>query len=420
MGSALTEAHDVISKAYSFQQEGTAKLEFLKAAQAEEERSLTDTENLSDLTSYQRSLKEKSAQALSKVSNPQLRRQLENEFELQAMQSLTKIKATQWTRMKEKNVANMNEFIIEAQAQFANGDGAALDTIVRDVNSYVKAGIISADDAQKVTAAAFKGAKKSRFTYDINNNPALTEQNLLKNTYNFDVAELDAAQKVFEQQLKVIRNDTQQSLIDMRIAGTTPKEDMVNIIKEQRKLGRIDAAFAKSAIDDIEKVTIPNVSALESVTQKNILDAKFTALKDKEWAWRTASFDDRTQFRADVFKAHSNGWIDDDQLNGYLSSNTDKYFSDPKFTNAMKAVFNTSDHYATTEKKEIAKHQMSSALMEKVGNGVDPQQALDEVVTERMAADFPGVDPISVKYTAEKRGLKVWQVYQLLNGKDKK
>ena len=90
----------------------------------------------------------------------------------------------------------------------------------------------------------------------------------------------------------MIRNQTEESLIDMQINGTLDED----YVKAMRKIGKIDANFAKRVIKDLNTVTTPKVEALESVTQQNILAAKYNALKDKEWAWKNASFEEMGVF----------------------------------------------------------------------------------------------------------------------------
>jgi len=255
--------------------------------------------------------------------------------------------------------------------------------------------------------------KQNMFTIDRNVDPAMAKQKLLKNEYGFDVQELENAGKIFERDIKIIQNQTQESLIQMKIDNTLTED----IIREQLKLGKIDADFALAQINNLKTVSIPKPAAIDSVTQQNILAVKYNALKSKEWAWKDASFEERTQFRADVFKAQTNGWIDQELFEDYLSKSKDKFFSDPTFQNAMKSVFDMSKEYATTENQQIAQAQMSKDLMRKVGEGLAPRDALNAVIQERVASDFPGVDPVDLVYTAKKRGVKVWQVYELIKGK---
>lgn len=309
---------------------------------------------------------------------------------------------------------SMGELTLITNSAIDPKAGAA--AIKLEVDKAVKSGYWNEVEALNKQAYYNKEMKQNIFIKDINADPAKAEQNLLQNSYDFDVQELENAGKVYERELKVIRNQTEELLIDMKSAGTLTED----VIKEQRRIGKIDANFANAQLEDMRKVTIPKVTALESIKQANILATKYNALKDKEWGWKNASFEERTQFRADVYKAHAKGWIDDDLMNAYLDKKKDKLRSDPMFTNAMKYVFDMSKNYGTDDAKEIAKYQMSADLMAKVGNGMAPKAALDAVITDRVAADFPGVDPVDLMFTAKKRGVPIWQVYDLIKGGEKK
>jgi len=255
-----------------------------------------------------------------------------------------------------------------------------------------------------------KQMRQNWLIQDINEDPGVAEKGILSNKYGFDLGELENAGKIYERELQVIRNQTEEELIDLQSSGGLTED----IVKDMRDKKKIDANFAKSMIKDLNTVSVPKPEALESITGANILAEKFKALKDNEWAWKSASFEDRTKFRADAFDAHRNGFIDDEELDEYLGETSKKFYSSPEFTNAMQAVFDTSQEYVSNEKKAISKQQMTKALMEKVKAGIAPKDALNEVVIDRIGADYPGVDPENLMFTAKKRGLKVWQVYNLV------
>lgn len=302
----------------------------------------------------------------------------------------------------------LDELSLVAQNPTADGP----EQIKAIVDDAVKSGYWDEVKGRQLQKQYTDDLRENMFIQDLNADPATTEKNLMKNNYGFDVDELENAGKIYERELKVIQNQTEENLIEMYVNNTLTEDT----IREQLRLGKVSASFAKTQIKALNTVTIPKVEALESVTQQNILAAKYNALKDKEWAWKNASYDDRTQFRADVFQAKHKGWIDQELFEDYLTKSKDKFFSDPVFQNAMKSVFDMSKEYATTEAKAIAQAQMSKDLMRKAGNGMAPLEALDAVLQERIASDFPGVDPVDLVYTAKKRGVKVWQVYELLKG----
>ena len=290
-------------------------------------------------------------------------------------------------------------------------------TSSKQIETYVKEGVAQGlwneAEGYKKQRSAIAKMKENLFIQDLNNDPATTEKKLLKNKYGFDVEELDNAQKIYERELQIIRNQTEEELIDMKISGTLTED----IIQQQRQLKKIDANFAKSMIKDLNTVTIPKVEANKSVTEANILAEKYNALKKQEWGWKKASFAQRTQFRADVFDAHRKGYIDTKTMDAYLGYSSQKFFSTPEFTNAMDKAINTSKEYVGESDRKIAQQQMTEALMDKVMDGVEPSAALEEVITERLEADFPGYNGKDLMATSKQSGLSIKEVWDLLEKK---
>lgn len=315
---------------------------------------------------------------------------------------------------RKKTIIHGQKIVLDDLSLLANNPTDLTESAIeKRIGKSVTDGIYGEVEGLKLEQKYKAEARENMFIQDLNNDPATTEKKLLKNAYGFDVDELENAGKIYERELQVIRNNTEEDLIDMSINGTLTED----IVLENRKLGKIDANFAKSTIKDLNTVTVPKVEALESVTQQNILAEKYNALKSKEWGWKNASFDERTQFRADVFKAKTKGWIDQKLFEDYLSKSKDKFFSDPVFQNAMSKVFQTSNEYATSEDRGIAKAQMTKDLMRKVGDGMPPADALQSVITERIETDFPGYKAEDLILTSRETGLSIQAVYDLLQKK---
>jgi len=246
---------------------------------------------------------------------------------------------------------------------------------------------------EKIKAA--NKAKTDSFMYDLPNNPALVEKKLSTNEYGFDIQELENAGKIYEQQLKVIQNQTEESLIKMKLGGTlkrgTDGEDYIRGLVEIKKL---DPKVAVSMIKDLNTVVAPKATALDKAEEFNKLVAKRDTLRRKESAWLglgNADFKERTNYRASVFDAHRKGYITDQEMDrDFLSEDTAyKFTNDPKFQNAMEKIYTTTDQYMTREAKQIARADMSKALINKVMDGMAPEVALDEAVTEVQKAMNP-------------------------------
>lgn len=251
-GEALLTAHDAIRKAYDFQQEGTFKLGVMEDMTAVEEKALADGDNTGDLSPYQSEMARSKANRLKGVTNPALKRSLEMSFDLQAAQTTTKIKSMMWTRVKEKSIANLaaqNEYFINEYAQ-TDGDVSILDAMNKNADTYVKAGIIGADDIEKVKTATILKAKESAFIFDKENNPTLAKEKLAKNAYRFDVEKLAKANEVFDREIKKIQKINQDKII---LADINKEPFTVSQIQELANLGKIDADFAKAKIKEIEK-----------------------------------------------------------------------------------------------------------------------------------------------------------------------
>jgi len=254
------------------------------------------------------------------------------------------------------------------------------------------------------------------FLQDVNNDLGKAQERLNRNAYGFDIDKKENAQKVYDRESQIIRDKNENEIIDLQIQNNLS----VDYVKAQREKKNIDANFAKAMIKDLESVPVIKPTELESITEYNVLMDKLTSLKKKEWAWREASFDDRANFRSDVLTAHATGLITNKQKSQMLDPTATKYYDDPNVVNAIDAITENAQQYPTEESKSNAEGQMRFALMDKIMKGMNPTEALDETVTERIEADYPGYKAEDMIETAKFNNLKLFQVYALLQSKVKK
>jgi len=162
---------------------------------------------------------------------------------------LTKIKATQWTRMGEKAIADMNENIGIFQTRFTAGDETAIDDINNKVDSLVSAGFIGADKAQKIKETEVKEAYNQLYLSDLEANPKLADERLKSNHYKFTAEEMGKARLHYERMSNKVKNETESSVIAERLNGNALSETGIVDLMNQ---GKIDPKFAESEIKVIK------------------------------------------------------------------------------------------------------------------------------------------------------------------------
>lgn len=391
----------IMAKAQQSMQDTQAEINFKTPTL----KTMADAEESTDINGYERSAAEIDKNLAQSGARPGSEMFLKLKYEADAA------KITLKGLYHKKQIINDNvntEAELELLSQNPTVEGYS--QIAEKVDAKQKLGFYKEDAAADLKIKYQKKWRNNKFINDLNEDPASAEKKLTKNEYGFTVEEHENAGKIYDREIQVIRNQTEESFIDMQNKGDL-SEKMIIDARDKKK---IDANFAKSMIKDLRTVPVYKAEALESVTGANIVAEKFKALKDKEWAWKSASFEERSEFRASVFDARRKGYINDEELDLYLGETSNKFYSSPEFTNALQSVFDTSKEYVSKEKKSIAQQQMTKALMSKVMGGTNPKVALNQVVLERIGADYPGVDPENLMFTAKKRGLKVWQVYNLV------
>lgn len=364
---------------------------------------------------YQKKIQDLRKQVTDGLGNPSLAKRMGAELDYMANMGSLGIQST----FRKKTIIHgqkvkMDELNMIAQNPTENS-AVEIKAVIADA---VKAGYWDEVQGYKYEQRYLAQMRQNMFIQDLNEDPAQAQKNMLKNTYGFTIEELNDAGKIFERELKVIQNQTEIEGMQMKLDGTLTED----WLRDQMKIKKLGAKAGIAMIKDLNTIVAPKATALDKTAEFNRLVAMRTALKKKEnvfLGFGDASFDERTEYRAAVFDAHRKGLITDSEMeNDFLTEEiSNKFMRDPKFNNAMEAIYDTSEQYMSREDKAIAKAQMSKELVRKVMDGMNPTDALDLVIREKIAADFPGVDPVDLMYTAKKRGVKVWQVYKLLKPK---
>jgi len=271
------------------------------------------------------------------------------------------------------------------------------------IDLNVQGGIISPEEGTRRKKEFAEDVRIGSIDQSLYGNPEAFKKNADK--YNFKDAKeksdkLATADKLIAKQQKEIEKaqkkliDTEEdSLTTMRVNMANNGEpisdvELIQLAKDKMNKGMISPKFAQTYINSLESIKDPKPTKLENVRVYNELKGKQEALKDKEWAWREASYEDRANYRADVLEAYNNGNITEKQMKTFLDKNSDKFMNDPNVRDAVKQVTAQASLYSTPEAKAEVEAEMHFDLMNKIIDGLDPTVALQAVVRERISADL--------------------------------
>jgi len=314
----------------------------------------------------------------------------------------TKLRKYQENLVDER-ILSMQDRIIQGKISYEEGIGeiASYLTQKRDL------GIMSETDRLK----SFKNIKTElvikQIDYDSYHNPQSVLDELGKKDlglYKELPKDLIDDYKIkSDNRLKMIENETNlqnKIAIDKREAELTAmkvnKDPLLtpDLVRTEMKTGKIYPSFADSMINNLEKRKEYNPSKLESVIKFNELVERNIEIAKKENSWfgiGKASFDEVTKFRADVFDANTKGYISDSQTSDLLTETSESFYRDPIFQNALRQLASQSEAYTTPEAQARVKAEMYGNLIMKVINGKNPQEAVVEVIKERLAKEMDEV-----------------------------
>lgn len=286
---------------------------------------------------------------------------------------------------KKKTVEAGQVAAYQRIAVAVNNPSPNTDKIVKAyIDEQVAAGIFGAKEGYNLYVDSVAKSRENAFLQDLNTNPAQAQKNLTKNAYGFDVSGKEKAQSLYDKEIKVIRNANEDAIIDMQLEGALDPE----YVKQQRKMGFVDANFAKSMVKDLESIKDPVADELEAIRSYNELSSREIILEEKEAWWGNASFEERSQFKADVIESHAIGHLTDKERDTFLAKPNRRFKKDPKVINATKAIKAYSSLYPTKGAKAKAEAMMHKKLMDKIIGGIDPNTALDETIREMTANDL--------------------------------
>lgn len=411
--NALSGVQDSMVKYQAFTekvQQDTALYNYKTGAQEIANRAVEDT-NIQNEGLYQKQLLELQKNSVKGISSERVKNGLSAEMNYMNTVASVGIQTEfrKKTLLHGQAVAQAN---LDTLAQ-TPGNESAIKSAVQDA---VKTGYWDEVTGYSKEKSALKDMRKNGLIQLVNDDPAEAEKALVSNKPGFDVAELDNAWKIYDRELKSIQDQTEKEFMQMKLDKTL-NEDVIRIAIKKKKL---DPQSGIAMIKDLNTVVQPKATALDKTAAFNKLVAMRDALKDKDpWFWTDSTFKERTKYRAEVYNAHSQGLISDDEMDkDFLSPEiSDKFMGDKVFQNAMKQVNSLSSQYQSKEDKAIAQALMSKSLTRKVMDGMSPEEALNVVSAERIQADFPDVRAEDLLFSAKKYGKPVWEIYKLARKK---
>lgn len=243
------------------------------------------------------------------------------------------------------------------------------------IDAQVAAGIFGIKEGDKIYKSSIKEAQV-----------AIKDKNDLKKKQEKEV--LLAKQ--------FAKNDMEDGLVQLRIEGkdaegnpVTPDE-IINMTRTSMDDDRISERFGQVLINSLKSVKFAKPTELESIIKYNELVDRNKALHKKESSWLgfgRVPFKDLAKFRADTIGANADGLITNKQMTDLLSQTSKTFYRDPVFQNALDQLAAQSSLYASAEAQAKAKAEMYGSLMEKVIAGAKPDEAVQDVINEKIASD---------------------------------
>jgi len=325
-------------------------------------------------------------------------------FELEKRNQMAKIKIANIYRNKAidytkkeflpKAIEALNEKRMNAysEKEFMDAD--------RDIKNLIKEqiskGIISGADGDKL----YLSAQKALIDYDIMARPEVALAELQKGNHGLykGVATQDrikymkTAEKRLEQvkknkkaMLAIARDETESALLDEKYKGTLTPTKVENLAAE----GEISRVFADALISSLTSIPPIEIGPVEKMTKYVELTERADLIQSKIEGWFSEpSFEEVTQFRADVLTAESLGYITHSQSEGLVSKTAEAIRGNEEFKRAVNQLKAYSSMYDDEHAQIKVKAEMYESLIKKVQNGAPPEQALKEVVREKVSSEI--------------------------------
>lgn len=383
-GNALTEAHNVIRQAYDFQQVGSAKLKTIEGTNAIEQKALADGENTTDLSSYESDLSRLKADTLKGISNPAARAKFEMDFDLQAAQTRTKVKAIFWNRVKEKSIANLTAQNEHFKNEYAEtGDASLLKAMELNTDTYVKAGIIGADDAEKIKIKIVTDAKYNNFLSEYRANPIESEKKFNSGGYGLDIETAEKA-RVRLKELKAIYREAE---------GETYNELQNKLYTGNLSEIEIDSMVLANIKNPNEGITSTHGKSLKNALYRDITKR----IGIKEYAKHKKAIDyifsnsqqDKVKGYEAILAAYEDGLTNDEAafLDKILKTKKDIVFANKAAAGKkmLEQLFGARPKNVADEQKALLNYAR------RIANGLDPEQAAQDTAMEVIKEDHPAV-----------------------------
>jgi len=167
--------------------------------------------------------------------------------------------------------------------------------------------------------------------------------------------------------------------------------ELIEKVRADMNDGLVSAEFGQAYINSLKSVKLADPTQLDSITKYNELVERNVALSKQEKAWfgmGKVPFEDIAKFRADVINANAEGFITNKQMTDLLSETSKTFYRDAVFQDALEQLAAQSSLYASKPEQARAKAEMYGSLMEKVIAGKNPQDAVQEVITEKLTSEL--------------------------------
>ena len=376
---------------------------------------------------YQKELADYQKNALNDMS-PRARQQ--SQLELQSDIQLSQI-WLEGTFFKKQAAEAVKNLAVSVETNLNNALMAStpdemqkkISEAVQQINENVSVGFITQDEGKRQIEKLEEDLRLGIIDRDLYSDPKGFKNNLSAYTFKSEKEKsdkLETANKLIEKEkkeiekaIKISTDAEENGLTEMRVnmadvnGNPVTAIDLIRLAKKKMNDKQITPKFANTYIKSLESITDSKPSKLENLKVYNTLKNKQVALRDKEFWWKEASFEDRAKYRADVLGAYNNGNITETQMKSLMSGASDKFMKDPNVRNAVKQVTAQASLYDSPEAKAEAEAEMHFDLINRIIDGQDPNIALQDVVRERTMADIGKVsnkDEFGFEIGDERRG----------------
>lgn len=267
----------------------------------------------------------------------------------------------------------------------ANRPSENMEQSIADIlGPQVQAGVFDHKTAYELQEKYVQKGKYNAFLSDLNSNPSQTEKNLAKNSYDFDVKQLEAARGIYEKEVNKIRAVNENELLK---AYVNNEESDPMLVRQMMNEGKIDASFAEGLIKKMEDPKPDKPSQDMKFIEYVNRFADLTEKGDK------AEIGEVVSFMTDLMKEHAAGFLDtadvkrnlvkmDETLQEKLVGEAEKILEKRSPKTFFQRISFWSDEYA--EGRPEIKARMYRGLIDGVMQGGDPDAVLAKIVSDEI------------------------------------